>query len=390
MSADQTFTTSRLLRFGTSIFTEVSAAAAKYGAVNLGQGFPDFDGPDFVTTAAANAVKDGPNQYAPMGGHPLLTQAIAHRFQSDHAVEIDPEHEVTITAGCTEAIASSIQGIIEHGDEVIILEPWYDSYPAAIEMAGGVCRYLTLTAPDFRLKGDDLEACVSDRTRMIIINSPHNPTGRILDDQEREALKKFVLKHDLIIFSDEVYEHLYFEEPHRSLLCEPELRERTIVGSSIGKTFSLTGWKIGWTIASPQLTQAIRAAHQFLTFSIATPLQVAAAEALNAPDEYFTTLRAEYLEKRNLLCDGLEDVGLDVIRPQGTYFALVDHTSTGHGSDRAFCNHLLEKAGVAAIPVSAFHHDGHKKGGGGQNLTRFAFCKTHEVLEEALSRLRRL
>ena len=384
------YITQRLRRFGTSIFTEVSAAASEAGAINLGQGFPDFDGPDFVKDAARKAVAEGPNQYAPMGGYPELNRAIAFRYEKEQGVSVDPLQEITVTPGCTGAIGSAMLGVLEPGDEVLLLEPWYDSYPAMVELAGGTCRYLPLRAPDFRIRLEDLEAAITPRMRMMVVNTPHNPTGRVLDEEEMSAIETVAEKHDLLVFSDEVYEQLYFDAPHRSLLARPRLRHRTIVGNSIGKTFSLTGWKIGWTIASPALTAAVRAAHQFTIFSVATPLQVAAAAALNAPDSYFESFRDEYRARRDLLVDGLAAAGLDVICPQGTYFALVDHRSMGLPDDRAFCRFLLDEAGVAAIPCSAFHHDGDRPGGGGRDLVRFAFCKTEPVLSEAITRLKRL
>ena len=368
----------------------MTALAHERDAINLGQGYPDFNGPEFVLNAAANAVRKGPNQYSPMPGLPVMREAVARRFELDHGVTVDPLNEVTVTPGCTGAIAAAMLGILEPGDEVVLLEPWYDSYPATIEMAGATCRYVALESPDFRIVKSRLEAAITSKTRMIVVNTPHNPTGRILDEEEITTIENLANAHDLIIFSDEVYEHLYFEAPHQSLMRRKGLRDRTIVASSIGKTFSLTGWKIGWTIAPPHLTAAVRAAHQFMIFSVATPLQVASAEALNAPRSYFQEFRDAYRRKRELMVTGLASAGLDVIVPEGTYFALIDHTSYGLPDDRAFCQHLIEEAGVAAIPVSAFHHDGHEPGGGGRNLVRFAFCKTEAVLTQAINQLRRL
>jgi len=382
--------TTRLRRFGTSIFTEMTALAHQHNAINLGQGYPDFNGPEFVLAAAADAVRNGPNQYSPMPGMPVLREAVARRFELDHGVDIDPDEEVTITPGTTGAIAATMLGILEEGDEVVLFEPWYDSYPATIELTGATCRYVRLESPDFAIDRERLEAVITPRTRMLVVNTPHNPTGRVLSSAEIDIIEDLATRHDLIVFSDEVYEHLYFDTPHESLMRREGLRSRTIVASSIGKTFSLTGWKIGWTIAAPELTMGVRASHQFLIFSVATPLQVAAAAALNAPQSYFESFRDEYSRKRDILVDGLAASGLEVIPPEGTYFALIDHTAHGLPDDRAFCRYLLEEAGVAAIPVSAFHHDGDVPGGGGRNLVRFAFCKTEAVLEEAISRLQRL
>lgn len=390
MSEEPIAVTSRLRRFGTSIFTEMTALAVEKDAINLGQGFPDFNGPEFVLEAAAKAVRNGPNQYSPMSGLPVMREAIARRFEIDHGVKVDPTDEVTVTPGCTGAIAAAMLGILEQGDEVILFEPWYDSYPATIEMAGASCTYVQLKAPNFRINREDIEAVITSKTRMIVVNTPHNPTGRILDEEENATIEALATKHDLIVLSDEVYEHLFFEAPHRSLLTYPGLRDRTIVASSIGKTFSLTGWKVGWTIAAPHLTKAVRSAHQFMIFSVATPLQIASAEALSAPESYFQEFRDEYRRKREILVEGLGSAGFDVIPPEGTYFALIDHTSYGLPDDRAFCQHLIDEAGVASIPVSAFHHDGDQPGGGGRNLVRFAFCKTEAVLNQAIEQLKRV
>lgn len=371
----------RLRPFGTSIFAEVSAAAARHGAINLGQGFPDEDGPEIVRRAAAEAVIDGPNQYAPLAGLPVLRHAVASWVQRTQGEAIDPDHEVTVVTGATGGIADAMLGLLEPGDGVILIEPWYDSYPAAVAMAGGRCRFATPAAPRYRLDRTVLEAAVDDGCRVLVVNSPHNPTGRVLDDAEWDAIESFVLEHDLILISDEVYESLTYGTPHRSPLTRPGLRDRTIVVSSIGKSFSLTGWKVGWTIAAPALTDAIRAAHQFTIFSVATPLQIGAATALGLPEASFKTFRDSHRERRDLLVDGLEAAGLHPIVPQGTYFVLADVGRCGVIDDRAFCDRLLEEVGVAAIPTSAFHHDGRS------GPIRFAFCKRREVLEEAITRL---
>jgi aspartate/methionine/tyrosine aminotransferase len=375
----------RLRRFGTSIFAEMTALATARGAINLGQGYPDFDGPSFVLDAAAAAVKRGPNQYAPMAGLPGFRQAIARRFERVQGIPTDWEHEITVTAGCTGAISAAMLGLLEPGDEVILFEPWYDSYPASVEMAGGTPKYVTLEAPRFRITANSLARAITQKTRVIVVNTPHNPTGRVFDDDEIDVIEAAAVAHDLIVLSDEVYEALWFDRQHRSLLSRPALRDRTIVASSLGKTFSLTGWKIGWTIAPPHLTAAVRAAHQFMIFSVATPLQEAAAAAMNAPPSYDETFRAEYRLKRDLLVEGLVTAGFEVMPPEGTYFVIVDHRPFGFEDDRAFCTHLIDAVGVAAIPVSAFHHDG-----GGRDLVRFAFCKSEEVLKEAIDRLGRL
>lgn len=371
----------RLAGFGTSIFAEVSAAAARHGAINLGQGFPDEDGPEPVRQAAAGAVIDGPNQYAPLAGLPVLRRAVADWMRRTQRVEIDPDREVTVVAGATGGLADAMLGLLEPGDGVVLVEPWYDAYPAAVAMAGGICRYATPAAPDYRIDRVVLEAAIDDRTRVLIVNSPHNPTGRVLDESEWAAIESVCLAHDLVLVSDEVYEALVYDRPHVSPLSRPNLRARTIVVSSIGKSFSLTGWKVGWTIAAPPLTEAVRAAHQFTIFSVATPLQVGAATALSLPDEVFDHLRTDHRDRRDLLITGLRDAGLHPIVPEGTYFVLCDVARAGVTDDRDFCDRLLREIGVAAIPTSAFHHDGRS------GPIRFAFCKRRSVLEDAIQRL---
>ena len=374
-------TATRLREFGTSIFTVVSALANRHDAVNLGQGFPDFDGPEPIRRAAAEAVTAGPNQYAPLSGLRMLREAIADWMRRTQQVEIDADAEVTVVGGATGGMADAMLGLLEPGDGVVLIEPWYDAYPAAVAMAGGRCLYATPTAPGYRIDRTVLEAAIDERTRVLVVNSPHNPTGRVYDDEEWDAIESVVLEHDLVLVSDEVYETLVYARPHRSPITRPGLRDRTIVVSSIGKSFSATGWKIGWTIAARPLTDAVRAAHQFTIFSIATPLQVGAATALRLPDAYFERLRQDHLERRDLLVRGLHDAGLHPIEPEGTYFVLADIGRAGFTDDRAFCDRLLREVGVAAIPTSAFHHDGRS------GPVRFAFCKRREVLEAAVERL---
>ncbi|MCB1739989.1 MAG: aminotransferase class I/II-fold pyridoxal phosphate-dependent enzyme, partial [Gammaproteobacteria bacterium] len=297
---------SRLSSFGTTIFAEMSRLAIVHGAVNLGQGFPDFDGPDWLKDAASRALRDHPNQYAPTGGLPALTTAIADRWALRTGMHPDPATEVTVTCGCTEGIAAAMIGLLNPGDEVVVFEPYYDSYRACIAMADGVPRYVPLRAPGFVFDPDEFRAAFSGRTRAVLINTPHNPTGRVLTREELSLIAELCIEHDCIAIADEVYEELVFDgREHVSIATLPGMADRTITLSSLGKTFSVTGWKIGWAVASPELTRAVRAAHQFLTFAIATPLQHAAAAALRAPDSYFTELRVQYTQKRDLLCDAL-------------------------------------------------------------------------------------
>ncbi len=377
----------RLTPFGTTIFAEMSRLAAKHGAVNLGQGFPDFEGPDWLKEAAARALRDHSNQYAPTTGLPVLTTAVADRCAARTGHSVDPAAQVTITAGCTEGIAASLLGLLNPGDEVVVFEPYYDSYRACIAMAGAIPRFVPLRGPGFTFNADELRAAFTPRTRAVLLNTPHNPTGRVFTRQELASIAALCIEHDAVAIADEVYEDLVYDgHRHVSIATLPGMSDRTITLSSLGKSFSVTGWKIGWAVASPELSRTVRAAHQFLTFSVATPLQHAAAEALRAPEPYFTELRASYTAKRDLLCDGLRALGFALTPPQGAYFVLADHSRFGFASDTEFCTHLIESVGVAAIPPSSFYE--HRELGA--PLVRFAFCKREETLTEALSRLERL
>jgi N-succinyldiaminopimelate aminotransferase len=375
--------TSRLRGFGTTVFTEMSQLAAAHDAINLGQGFPDFDGPDFVKRAAIRAIEEGHNQYARSHGLPVLNEAIAHHQARFRGLEYDPEDEITVCGGATEALFATFQALLDAGDEVIVFEPYYDSYPACIAAAGGVMRVVTLRAPDFRFDAAELEAAVTPRTRAVVVNTPHNPTGKVYDRAELDRIAAVCCRHDLLCITDEVYEHLVFEGEHVAIAGLPGMRERTIRISSAGKTFSFTGWKIGFAATTRDLTRAIRTAHQFITFCNATPFQVALAEAFRAPDEYFETLLAEYRERRDLLCRGLAQVGFGVLEPAGTYFVLTDIRPLGFDDDVAFCRMLPERVGVAAIPPTAFYENEDE----GRHLVRWAFCKRPEAIAAALERL---
>lgn len=386
MSEAIPFLSERLQGFGTTVFAEMTRLAHEHEAVNLGQGFPDFDGPEFVKRAAAEAIAAGHNQYARTAGIPALSRAIAdhrHRFSG---VEYDPAEEVTVYSGATEAIASAMQALVGPGDEVVMFEPFYDSYRASVAMAGGVSRVVTLRAPDFRFDEDDLRRAVSDRTRLLLLNTPHNPTGRVFDAGELEQVARLCRERDLILLSDEVYEHIVHEGEHLSPSRLEGMRERTVVISSAGKTFSLTGWKVGWTCAPRELTRALRTAHQFVTFCTATPLQHAVAAALATDDAYFEELSRSYRRRRDRLCEGLAEIGFGVLRPQGTYFVLADIRPLGFEDDVEFCLSLPGRAGVVAVPPTAFYVNRRE----GRHLARFAFCKSEATLDEALLRLRRL
>lgn len=375
----------RLAPFGTTVFTEISALAAAHGAVNLGQGFPNFDGPGFVKEAAARAIADGRGQYARMSGLPELNAAIAARFARDTGLAVDPDAEVTVTAGCTEAIAAAMLGLVNPGDEVVLFQPFYDSYPAALAMAGAVPRAVTLRPPRFELPEAELRAAFSPRTRAVLLNSPHNPTGRVLARAELQLVADLCAEHGAVAVSDEVYARMtYGGARHVSIAQLPGMRSRTVVLGSLGKTYSLTGWKVGWAVAPPPLTWGLRQAHSFLTFSVATPLQWGAVAALEAPEEYYEQLRADYTRRKDILVAGLREVGFTVYEPQGSYFVMADHTAFGFEDDVAFCRHLIQHVGVAAIPPSTFYVDPVE----GRRLVRFAFCKDDDTLREAVRRMK--
>jgi len=377
--------TSRLSGFGTSVFAEMTALATRHGAVNLGQGYPDFDGPAFVKRAAAAAVRAGHNQYAPMPGLPALQQAVADHQGRFYGLGHEPAEEVTVHAGATEALCAALAALLDPGDEAVVLEPFYDAYLPGIALAQATPRVVPLAGPDLRLDASALESAVTPKTRLLVLNSPLNPAGRVFSREELAAAAEVCVRHDLVAVTDEVYEHVVFEEAHVPLATLPGMRERTVTISSAGKTFGLTGWKVGWSVAPPPLAAAIRAVHQFVTFAVATPFQHAAAAALAAPDRYYARLRSDYRARRDRLCEGLAEIGFGVRPPEGTYFALADVRPLGHGDGEAFCRTLVERVGVAAIPVSAFTTDGRLR-----HLVRFAFCKDDATLEEALRRLRRL
>ncbi|MFN2386238.1 MAG: aminotransferase class I/II-fold pyridoxal phosphate-dependent enzyme [Thermoanaerobaculia bacterium] len=376
----------KLEGFGASIFGEMTRLAVAHRAVNLAQGFPDFDGPEFVKEAALAAIRAGHGQYARTTGIPELHEALSAKYRRDYGLEYAVDSEITVTSGATEAIFSSIQGICDAGDEVILFEPYYDSYPASVRMAAAVARVVTLRTPDWGLDADELRRAVTPRTRAIVLNSPHNPTGKVFSPEELELLAGICREADLICVADEVYEHLVYEGRHVPIATLPGMRERTITISSFGKTFSLTGWKIGWAAAPGPLSEAVRAAHQFVTFATATPLQHGAAAALRSGPDYFAGLLAEYRERRDYLARELSRLGFGVRPPAGTYFICADFRRFGFHDDVEFCRHLIERAGVAAIPPSFFYD--HKEHG--RTYARFSFCKKMETLREAVGRLEKL
>ncbi|MGW7316941.1 pyridoxal phosphate-dependent aminotransferase [Streptomyces sp. NPDC054854] len=386
-SSSRPFLNRRLAAFGTTIFAEMSALAARTGSINLGQGFPDTDGPAEIAEAAVRAVRDGRgNQYPPGPGVPELRTAVAEHQRRFYGLTYDPDTEVLVTAGATEAIAASLLALLEPGDEVIALEPFYDSYAACIAMAGAVRVPLTLRAPHFRPDLDALRDAITPRTRLLLLNTPHNPTGTVLTREELTVIAELAVERDLLVVTDEVYEHLVFEGSHVPLASLPGMRERTVTISSAGKTFSFTGWKVGWITAPPALVSAVRSAKQFLTYVSSGPFQYAVAEALALPDSYYDTFRADLAAKRDLLADGLTAAGFEVFRPQGTYFITTDVSPLGEKDGLAFCRSLPDRCGVVAIPNQVFYDDV----SAGATQVRWAFCKQTDVLQEAVRRLGRL
>ncbi len=374
---------SKLSEFGETIFAEMSALATRTGAVNLGQGFPDTDGPAVVAEAAIDAIRAGHNQYPPGPGIAPLRQAVARHQHRFYGIDVDPDTEVLITAGATEALTAAMLSLCDDGDEVVTFEPWYDSYGAAIAMAGATRKVVTLRPPDYGFEPEELRAAIGPRTRLILLNTPHNPTGKVFSADELAFIAELCVEHDLFAVTDEVYEHLVFDGEHRPLCTFDGMADRTVTISSAGKTFSFTGWKIGWACAPPPLLQAVRTAKQYLTYVNGAPFQHAIAVGLDLGDDYYDTFRATLQQKRDRLADGLESVGFDVFRPAGTYFITTDIRRFGTDDGRAFCLALPERCGVVAVPNVVFYDNKHE----GRHLVRFTFCKQDSVLDEAISRL---
>jgi N-succinyldiaminopimelate aminotransferase len=376
----------RLEGLGTTVFAEMSALALETGAVNLGQGFPDTDGPPEVAEAAIAAIRAGINQYPPGPGIPDLRQAVAEHQKRFYGLDVDPATEVVVTTGATEAVAAALLGLVDPGDEVVALEPFYDSYTACIQMAGGVRVPVTLRAPDFRLDVERLRAAVTPRTRLILLNTPHNPTGTVLTREELAAVAELAVERDLTVVTDEVYEHMTYDVPHLPLATFPGMAGRTLTISSAGKTFSFTGWKVGWATGPRHLVRAVLMAKQFLTFVSGAPFQPAIAAGLRLPDAFFDAVRDDLRRKRDLVCAGLRDAGFEVFEPQGTYFVTADVRPLGFTDGFQLCRELPHRVGVVAIPHQVFYDDVEA----GRPLVRFAFCKRDDVLVEAMTRLRSL
>ncbi|MBB3726506.1 pyridoxal phosphate-dependent aminotransferase [Nonomuraea dietziae] len=380
---------SRMRRFGTTIFAEMSALAVRTGSINLGQGFPDTDGPASMLDRAVEAIRSGVNQYPPGPGLPQLRQAVSEHRRLHYGLDYDPDGEVLVTVGATEAIAATVLALCEQGDEVIAFEPYYDSYAASIALAGARLAAVTLRPKEgrFTFDPDELRAAVTPRTRAILVNSPHNPTGTVFTREELAVIAEVCQERDLIAITDEVYEHLTFDGvAHVPLATLPGMRERTVMISSAGKTFSVTGWKTGWVCAPPELTRAAQTVKQFLTFTVGGPWQLAVAHGLREELGWVAELRAALQSKRDRLMSGLSGAGFEVLKPSGTYFVQTDIRPLGFTDGLELTRRLPELAGVVAIPTQVFYDHPER----GRHFVRFAFCKKDEVIDEAVTRLKRL
>ena len=373
----------RMQRHGTTIFTEISALAERHGAINLGQGFPDTDGPAEVLAAAKQAIDDGANQYPPLAGRPELLAAVASHQRGWYGIDLDPAEEVLVTVGATEAIAATILAFCSVGDEVVMFEPYYDSYAAMLDLAGAVRRTVVLRFPDFAVDEVALRAAFGPRTRLVLLNTPHNPTGKVFTPAELTLIADLARQHGAWVVVDEVYEHLTYGAPHIPIATLPGMAERTLTISSAAKTFSVTGWKVGWLSGPASAVAAVRTVKQFLTFAAGGPFQLAAATGLALPDSYFAALSDGLRAKRDLLVDALIGAGLRVSVPDGTYFVVADVGQLGIEDAMEFARELPVRVGVTAIPVQAFHD----APDAARTLLRFAFCKRDGVLREAAGRL---
>jgi methionine aminotransferase len=376
---------SKLPNVGTTIFTVMSALAEEHGAINLSQGFPNFSCSTRLVDLVGKYMKQGYNQYAPMPGVPALRKTIAGKIKLLYGVDVDPDKEITITAGATQALYSAITAFVKPGDEVVIVEPAYDSYKPAIELNGGIPVTYEMSAPDYKVEWSGFEKLITWRTRMIVINSPHNPTGKIFREEDWVALKKILRDRQIMLLSDEAYEHLVFDgNEHLSALKYPDLTDSRLAVFSLGKTLHATGWKIGCLVASEELTREFRKVHQFNVFAVNTPAQHAIAEFLQSPEEYLG-LNAFFQNKRDLFLDAMSHCRMKPIHSEGTYFQLFDYSELSKEPDTDFCRRLTIEKGVAAIPVSVFNSSGSDS-----KVIRFCFAKTEETLTQAAKRLRDL
>jgi N-succinyldiaminopimelate aminotransferase len=377
----------RMSGFGTTIFAEMSALAAETGSINLGQGFPDTDGPAQVMEAAVDAIRAGHNQYPPGPGIPELRAAIVAHQQRHYGIDLDADANVLVTTGATEGIAAALLSLCGPGDEVVTFEPYYDSYAACIALAGATRRVVTMRPPHYDFDPDELRRAITPATKLILLNSPHNPTGKVFDREELESVAALCRERDLIAVTDEVYEHLTFDGLwHVPLSTLPGMADRTLTISSAGKTFSFTGWKVGWVTGSQPLVDAVKTVKQFLTYVSGGPFQYAVATALGLPDDVVTELRESLSSKRTRICAGLRSAGFDVFEPEGTYFVTADIRPLGGVDGLEFCRQLPRRAGVVAVPTQVFYDDVEA----GRPLIRFAFCKRDDVIDEACERLSKL
>jgi N-succinyldiaminopimelate aminotransferase len=385
-------TARRVAGFGTTIFTEINALAQRHHAVNLGQGAPDFDGPPEVLAAAVSAVNSALNQYAPGAGLKIAREAIARHAERFYGQKIDPDTEVLVTTGATEGRFAAILGLTDPDDEVIVFQPVYDTYVPNLVMAGVTPRYVTLRGKNWTFDRAELAGAFNARTRAIIVNTPHNPTGKVFSKDELSTIAGLCVQHDVIAITDEVYEHILYDRvTHTRLATLPGMGARTVTISSLGKTFSVTGWKVGWAIGAPPLVQAVNQAHQFITFAVATPFQAAAVRALDLPLEYYESLRADYQLRRDHMIDVLSRAGFKVSKPQGSYFIMADWCGLAPENvhdDVEFARWLIQTVGVACIPPSFFYQEADKEMG--RSMARFAVCKKNETLDAAAERLSKL
>jgi N-succinyldiaminopimelate aminotransferase len=377
------YLSSKLQGFGVTIFAEMSMLATRTGAINLGQGFPDQDGPAVMAEAAISAIRNGHNQYPPGPGIPELRQAIAHHQERFYGLNYDPDSEVLVTAGATEAITAAMIALCNPGDEVVMFEPYFDSYAPAIAMAGARRRVVPLRPPLWEFDLEEFSDTITPRTRAVLLNSPHNPTGKVFSAEELADIARVCVEKDVLVVTDEVYEHLVFEGRHIPLASLPGMADRTLTVSSAGKTFSFTGWKIGWACGPAPMVAAVRTAKQFMTYVNGAPFQPAVAIGLGLPDQFFAMTAADLAARRDRLCGGLEEAGFDVFTPASTYFAVTDISRLSDEDGVTFCRMLPERCGVVAIPASVLYDDEAT----GRSLVRFAFCKRPEIIDEASARL---
>ncbi len=381
---------SRVATFGTTIFTEVNTLAQQYNALNLGQGKPDFDAPQDVIMQLVHAAQSGQhNQYAPGPGTASLRQAVVDHAARFYNLDINPVGGVVVTSGATEGILSAILGLVDPGDEVVVIEPYYDSYVPDIIMANAVPVYVPLHPPAWTFDTDELRSAFTRKTRALILNTPQNPTGRVFTHQELMLIAELCIEHDVTVIADEVYEHLLFAPAeHIPIATLPGMFERTITVSSAGKLFSATGWKVGWVYGPPDLVEGVARAHQFVTFAVHHPSQEAIAYALNLPETYYETFKAMYETKRQLMMSALDSGGLKYCAPQGTYFMLADYSQVFNGTPMEFTHYLVKEIGVACIPPESFYSQEHRNIGHG--YVRFAFCKSDDILQQVKDRLGKL